>query len=321
MAPEPSASQTANGRGICLATPTTENFLAGTLVAVWSFLRAHPRFAGDIAIIHDDLPAQAQELLQALSTRVRLVQVSAELRRRAELVENGVPWLRNIAPHFHAFEAYRLTGYRKLLLCDGDLLFRQPIDELFDTDAALLCCPDSANLRGQYRDKTTFITTDDAANAFAPTFNDGFLLLDAALLGEAGYEALLAMLTPETWPDPNMVHAKQLLHNRYAAGRHTLVSSTYNFLVPYAALIHRREGLTATAAKVLHFNMPVKPWMPEAMLKPRPSPWPTAAFKLWYDAWMDCVADCQLRRQRLHVAQGDMVRKPLPKRAQAASTP
>ena len=307
----------ADGRGICLATPTTENFLAGTLVTVWSFLRAHPRFAGDIAIIHDDLPAGAQDLLQALSKRVRLVQVSAELRRRAELVEDEVPWLHNIAPHFYAFEAYRLTGYRKLLLCDGDLLFRQPIDELFDADAALLCCPDLASLRGKYRDKTTFTLTDDPTDAFARTFNDGFLLLDATLVG-AGYDALLAMLTPQTWPDPKMRHAKQLLHNRYVAGRHTLISSTYNFLVQHAAHVHRHQGLTATVAKVLHLNMPVKPWMLEAMLKPRHSPWPTAAFKLWYDAWMDCVADCQLRRRGLHVAQGDMVRRAL---SAPASTP
>ena len=52
----------------------------------------------------------------------------------------------------------------------------------------------------------------------------------------------------------------------------------------------RRESLTATDAKVLHFNQPVKPWMPDAMLAWGYDPIPIAAFNLWYDAWMDCLA-------------------------------
>ena len=294
MAAEPAAG-VENGRGVCLATATTASFLPGTLVTIGSFLKAHPGFNGDVAVIHDGLPQTARDLLRLSFDRLRFVQVSPELRRRSMRVAEARPQFRGTVSHVYAFEAYRLAGYRKVLLCDGDLLFRQPVGELFDAKDALLCCGDYAFLRDKHRDRTTFMVTGDPAGAFARTFNDGFLLVDAALLGEGSYAELLAMLTPETWPDPGMFHYKQLLHHRCFAGRQTLISSTYNFLLASAAQIRSREGLTATDAKVLHFNQPVKPWMPGAMLAWGHGPIPVAAFKLWYDTWMDCLAALHLR--------------------------
>ena len=286
-----------DGRGVCLATVTTASFLPGTLVTIGSFLKAHPGFKGDVAVIHDDLPQTARDLLRLSFDRVRFVQVSPELRRRSMRVAEALPWIRGMVSHFYAFEAFRLAGYRKVLFCDGDLLFRQPVGELFGAKDALLCCGDDAFLRNKHRDKVTFMITDDPAGGFTRTFNDGFLLIDAALTGEGRYADLLAMLAPETWPDPDMCHTKQFLQNRCFAGRQTLISSTYNFLLGSAARIRSREGLTATDAKVLHFNLPIKPWMADAMLAWEREPLPVAAFKLWYDAWMDCLA---ARHLRLH---------------------
>ena len=231
-----------DGRGVCLATVTTANFLPGTLVAIGSFLKTHPEFNGDVAVIHDDLPEKARDLLRLSFDRLRFVQVSPELRERAERLVAARPWFRRAVSHFYAFETFRLAGYRKVLFCDGDLLFRQPIGELFDAEDALLCCGDYAFLRGKYRDKATFMATDDPTDAFAQTFNDGFLLIDAALLGESSYAELLAMLTPETWPDPDMFHTKQFLQNRYLAGRQTIISSTYNFLLASPARPDTRPG-------------------------------------------------------------------------------
>ena len=307
MAAEP-ATGAEDGRGVCLATATTTSFLPGTLVTIGSFLKAHPGFDGDVAVIHDDLPQTARDLLRLSFNRVRLVQVSPELRERAERVVAARPQLRGAESHFYAFEAYRLAGYRKVLLCDGDLLFRQPVGELFDAKDALLCCGDFAFLHNKYRDKATFMVTGDPAGAFARTFNDGFLLIDAALLGEGGYAELLAMLTPETWPDPGMFHTKQFLQNRCFAGRQTLISSTYNFLLASAVQIRNREGLTATDAKVLHFNRPLKPWMADALLAWGYDPVPVAAFKLWYDAWVDCLAARHLLHTQRFVARSPLRR-------------
>ena len=285
---------------VCLATATTADYLPGTLVTIGSFLKHHPDLDGDVVIIHDGLDERQRAYLGALSDRVRFVPVSAELRERLACVGAAVPHLDPILNHLYAFEAYRLTGFRKLLLCDGDLLFRQPIGELFDSEDALLCCGESAYLRGRGRDATTFALLNDSppAGALNRTFNDGFLLIDAALTGEDCYADLLSLVAPDMWRGSATVNVRQFLHNRYFHGRHTLIGSTYNFMLRHADLIMAREGLTAADAKVLHFNLPVKPWVPAAMLRWTRASAPVPAFDFWYDAWTECLAAAHLRTAR-----------------------
>ena len=288
---------------VCLATVTTADYLPGTLVTVGSFLQHHPDFDADVVVVHDGLDEQQRASLGALSDRVRFLPVSVELKERLARVGAAVPRFAPILSHLYAFEAYRLTGYRKLLLCDGDLLFRQPLQELFDSEEALLCCSDLAHLSGRGRDAATFALLDDSASlppagVLDRTFNDGFLLIDGGLTGEGPYGDLLDMVTPESWRGSNTPHFKQFLHNRYFHGRHTLISSTYNFVLGHAELVTAREGLVAADAKVLHFNLRAKPWTPAAMLRWTCEQAPVPAFDFWYDAWTECLAAAHLRTAR-----------------------
>ena len=293
-------TQQQSTRDLCLATVTTDSYLPGTLVMIASFLKAHPGFAGDVAVIHDGLAEKSHRRLQTLHDRVRFVPVSAGLKERLRRLGAAHPRFVRILSHLHAFEAYRLTGYRKLLLCDGDLLFLQPIDEMFGSASELLCCRDWVALTGGGRDAATFVPLGAAAaaasaNALRQTFNDGFLVLDGSLLGEQTYADLLALAVPETRRNTATMHFKQFLHNRYFAGRQTLVSSTYNYILVAAARIQAREGLAAADAKVLHFNVNAKPWTPLTMLRWIDHDRPVAEFRLWYDAWMDCLSWAHLR--------------------------
>ena len=288
---------------VCLATATTADYLPGTLVTVGSFLKCHPDFDGDVVIIHDGLDERQRAALATLSDRVRFMSVSVELRERLARVGAALPDFAPILNHLHALEAYRLTGYRKLLLCDGDLLFRQPIDELFDSEEALLCCGELAYLSGRRRDAATFALLDDSAppppsGVLDRTFNDGFLLIDGGLIGEDTYAELLDMVTPDTWHGADTLHTKQFLHHRYFYGRHTLISSTYNFVLAHAARITAREGLAAADAKVLHFNLRVRPWTPAAMLRWTCELAPVPAFDFWYDAWTECLSAAHLHTAR-----------------------
>ena len=289
---------------VCLATATTADFLPGTLVTVGSFLKHHPDFDGDVVIIHDGLDERQRGYLGALSDRVRFVPVSAELRERIARVGVAVPRVAPILSRLYAFEAYRLTGYSKLLLCDSDLLFRQSIEELFDAEDALLCCGESAYLRGLSRDIATFALLDPSlpppAGSLDRPFNSGLLLIDAHLTGEGCYADLLSLVTLDTWrgTDDMFPIRDQFLCNRYFNGRHTLISPTYNFMLRHAKLITAREGLTAADAKVLHFNLPVKPWMPAAMLGWTCELAPVPAFDFWYDAWTECLSAAHLRTAR-----------------------
>ena len=59
---------------------------------------------------------------------------------------------------------------------------------------------------------------------------------------------LLAMLSPESWLDAGSPYTDQLLLNRYFAGRQTLVSSTYNYLLGSARAIRARERASTPGA-------------------------------------------------------------------------
>ena len=267
----------------CLFTVTTDRFVPGTLVMLGTFLEHHPRFGGDVVIVHDGLPEALRRALAGSFGRVRFEPVSGELQARLERLA-ALPVFHNRLPNFYFLEAFRLGGYRKMLYFDSDLLFRAPIDELFDSGEALLCC------------RTWASDGEDVAST--GTFNGGFLIMDGRLPGERCYADLLAMLSPELWLDTGSPHTDQLLLNRYFAGRQTLVSSTYNYLLRSAGAIRAREGIDAESAKVLHFNLRIKPWMTDAMLhwlQGDPARKPRPAFGLWYDAYLRCLARGHVR--------------------------
>ena len=277
----------------CLFTVTTERFVPGTLVMLDTFLEHHPRFGGDIVIVHDGLPEALRRALAESFGRVRFEPVSGELRERLERLA-ALPVFRNRLPNFYFLEAFRLGGYRKMLYCDSDLLFRAPVGELFDSEEVLLCCRDRVSLRAG----EGIGGSREGAPALVETFNGGFLIIDGQLRGGHCYADLLAMLSPETWLDTGSPHTDQLLLNRYFAGRQTLVSSTYNYLLGSAGAIRAREDLDAESAKVLHFNYRIKPWMTDAMLhwlQGDPAREPQPAFKLWYDAYVRCLARGHVR--------------------------
>ena len=275
---------------VCLVTVATEAFVPGTRVLLGSFLRHHPRFAGDVVVIHDALSQAAQDRLNAVSDRVRFEPVSAALKDRLARLCAAHPAFARGLEYFYALEAFRLPGYRKVLFYDSDVLVRAPVDDLFEADALLSCCPDRVALGGGRRDARTFepLPPADPASPDAPgltdTFNSGFLLFDGRLAEGGCYADLLAMIAPDTWPGPDAPHTDQFLLNRYFAGRHTLISSTYNYLLASTAAIRARESLTPERAKVLHFNDPVKPWAPDALLRwgwAHPTHAPPRYFTLW----------------------------------------
>ena len=291
---------------ICLATATSDDFVPGTLAMLGTFLKWHPGFDGDILVLHDGLSDASRRALAPLSERLRFEAVAPELKRRLTSLAAAVPRLRGRLAHFHSIEAFRLSGYRKVLFCDGDLLFRASVEELLDAPEALVCCGDSPQVRGLARDAQSYLPAPKPANAadrkrtLTQTFNSGLLLIDERLTGAAVYADLLAMLTAETWAKVQVSISDQLLLNRYFAGRQTLASSTYNYLLVQAARIQANEGVGQREAKVLHFQTPQKPWRPEAMLEAAQKGGGgdlLPSFKLWYNAYMDCLANAYLRNR------------------------
>ena len=288
---------------VCVVLGATESFLPGAVVAVASFLRQHPGFGGGIVLFHDGLSEARCATLAEAFPPLRCEPVNPALRERLTHLGAARPELRGKLPDFYSLEAFRIGGYRKVLYVDCDLLFRRPIDDLLASEDALVCCGDLEFLKGWCHDAATYRPIEDPADAgpagaLEETFNCGLLLIDARLTGEPTYSELLALVAPETWEGTETVHSDQFLLNRYFAGRQTLVSATWNYRLHIAEAIRAREGLTAEAARVLHFSGRVKPWMPEGMLR-----WaqgearfpPHPVFAHWYEAWLECLASAHLQ--------------------------
>ena len=289
---------------VCFVTATTERFVPGTLVTLGSFLKRHPRFAGDLVVIHDGLPEAPRRHLAAACRGVRFETVSPALRVRLAALCVARPDFTAWVGQFYSLEAFRLRGYRKVLYYDSDVLFQAPIDDLFAAPDPLLCCGDDVCLHGGRRDAATFAPLPPghppgAAGTLDRPFGAGFLLIDEQVIAAECYADLLALVTPETWRDTATTHTDQLVLNRYFAGQQTLVSATYDFVLPFAETLRIREGIDAGSAKVLHFAGPIKPWLPEAMLRwtrGAPEDKPRAAFRLWYDAYLSFLAAAHVRR-------------------------
>lgn len=291
------------GSDVCLAFGATESFLPGAVVAVASFLKQHPRFAGGMVVFHDGLPEARCAALARAFPPLRFEPVNPALLERLARLGAARPALRGKLPDFYSLEAFRIGGYRKVLYCDCDLLFRRSIEDLIEKEDVLVCCGDLETLKGWRHDAATYRCIQDPADAgpagtLERTFNCGLLLIDACLTGERTYSELLALVSPETWCGTETVHSDQFILNRYFAGRQTLVSAGYNFRLHIAGAIRAREGITAADARILHYSGPVKPWTPQAMLrwaqgKARYRPHPALA--LWYEAWMECLTRAHMR--------------------------
>ena len=283
---------------VCLVTATDSRFLPGAFTTVGSFLRHHPRFDGDVVVVHDGgLPRESRGVLEALSDRVRFEPAARALRDRQASLASAPGFSAAQLTHFYSLEAFRLSGYRKVLFCDADLLFRGPVDELFDSDADLLCCGEFAQVHGLRRDPATFRVTR-GEEGLDRTFNCGFMLIDGRLLGPRTYADLLALATPETWRGTETPHTDGFVLNRGLAGRQTLVGWTYNYLLGWADDIRTRHDLRWDEAKVLHYSLRHKPWLPEDLLRSpvgelRAHLLP--AYRLWYDTWLDLLAAAHLR--------------------------
>ena len=307
---------------VCLVTAVTDSFVPGAVAMLGSFRAHHPRFGGDVVVLHDSLSEESRTVLAAAGGHVRfepvrpaLLERVARLRRVARLQE-AYPRVRP-PTMFYALDAFRFGGYRKVLYYDSDMLFQGPVDELFDTDAALLCCGDRPYLMGRVRSAETHRDLERGAKdanhpVLERTFNCGFLLIDASRAGERVYAELLALMAPEAWHGFATKLGDQDVLHRYFAGRQTLAGWTYNYFVPEAPIIRARTGLDAAHAKVLHFKGPVKPWTTDAMLgwahgddaPPHRRP-AGVLFRRWYDAYTDVLARTHLREARPWIGRVD----------------
>jgi lipopolysaccharide biosynthesis glycosyltransferase len=249
---------------LCLATVTSAEFMPGTMVMLASFLETNPWFDGDIVIFQRGLAEKHRRLLSCFQ-RVKFIEVSDELEDKLRELAQALPGLgleRKIA-RFYSLETFRLSGYGRVLFCDGDILFTGDISSVLGArERGLRCCGDYYHYKGMSRDAETFLPIEaaGAGKPLARTFNSGFMVVDEEFLAPVHYRGLLALLEPGVWQKVKAPHTDQVVLNFYFQKRCVLLSGRYNLLVPAAADIFAKEGLNHRDIKVLHFLGPVKPW-------------------------------------------------------------
>lgn len=266
---------------IALVTVTSDAYAPGTLALLHSFRKHHPGFHGEIVVICDGLSPDLKMCIEQVSGAVRWLMPSPALYGRLHALLQTVPSLAGRHRRFFSLETFALRDYEAVLFCDSDLLFLAPVDDLFPRTEALLTVQDGPALKGQVRDRITFIPSATEAlppeHALRNTFNAGFMRLGRALLTDDTYARLLEHLAPAHWAGMATAHTDQRVLNLVLEGHQTLLPPAYNFLLLHEDTARRvaRKGLHA--ARVLHFNTPVKPWQIDWTAPPAEWPVPLPA--------------------------------------------
>ena len=83
--------KTAKSGQICLSTVTTDSFVPGTLVTLYTFLKYNKWFKGEIVIFHDGLTDENKNYLSNIHPRVSFLGISEKIKAKAEKIAEEFP--------------------------------------------------------------------------------------------------------------------------------------------------------------------------------------------------------------------------------------
>lgn len=290
-----------NDKNLCVAVVTTDSFVVGTLVTIYSFLKHNSWFDGEIVIICRELSERNREYLELVYDRIKFFSVNECLLARIDEVTKVFPEFASKQARFYSLETFRLRNYEKVLFLDSDLLVRGSVENLFHLKHQFIACGDGAFYNGRGRRWGRGIEEscgDEEIEVIYDTFNSGFFLVDNSLLIDDVYEGVLNLVDRRIYKTPNMKLADQVVLNLYFAGRQHLVGGEYNYLLAHATSIYEKEEINLTDARVLHFNGHQKPWMTEEVLYAGvKDPVFTKACGLWFNDYVECLHELHLQTQ------------------------
>jgi len=277
--------------------------MPGTMVMLHSFRRTNPWFDGDIHVLHDGLSTEHQALLADTFPRLRCGPVSPELHARLDTLLAAKPDRAPRRARFYFLDAYRFAEYDRLLIADSDLLFLDDVSALFRVDAPLAACGDRVQRGGGVRDAISFEVltgpVPEGVTAIERPFNCGLTVAHGTGTGEAVWQALLAGLAPEQWHPVVAPHTDQIVLNRHFADSVEIVDNSYNFLLSPTIEGGASRPTRMRDARVLHFNIPAKPWQPARHIEAAIDlPAMIPALRLWHESHVDLLTHLALAEAR-----------------------
>lgn len=297
-----------DSENICVATVTTDSFIVGTLVTLYSFLKNNSWFKGEIVIICNNLSAQNHEYLKLVYKKIVFLKAGEKLIERVDEITKVFPEFSGKQARFYSLEIFRLRDYKRVLFLDSDLLFRSSIAGLFELKHPFIACGDGAFYAGRGRRWGSGIEDEEEIRVLYDTFNSGFFLVDASLLTDEVYKGLLALVDSRIYKTPNMKLTDQVVLNLYFAGRQHIVSGAYNYLLVHRDSIFEREKIALPEARVLHFNGRQKPWMTEEVLKYglRDAGF-VRACSFWFENYLECLEKLYLQTNIKEIRCGEKI--------------
>ncbi len=255
------------GRRTCLVTITDDAFIAGTEVLLFSFLRCHPAYDGEIVVlVGGDLSAASRARLRSLAP-VQFRTPGADLQTRVAALARAVPALAAAGPRFASLEAFGLTEYDRVLYIDSDAYVTGDLSRLLSGPEPLLACGDGSTYDERLDELLGMGAAARTANLrrygapLVKCFNSGVMSIGPPLLAADLRDELVAMVDPETWRGVETLGwTDQLVLNRRFAGEATLIDGRYNYMPILEAKIRRADGLVFTDARVVHMAGRIKPW-------------------------------------------------------------
>ena len=115
-----------------MVTVTDEKYFIGTKLLIYSFLKHHPNYQGEIVVIHDHLPQHYRDELSSFYA-IQFEHVSERLQTKLEALVSALPHFKNELQRFWSVELFRLTSYQKILFLDSDILCRGNLKSLLIT--------------------------------------------------------------------------------------------------------------------------------------------------------------------------------------------
>ena len=275
-----------------LVTVTTPGYLQWTMTMIHSFLESNRWFSGDIVVVAQNLSEEEMSRFSVFPG-LHIHTPSEELTARVSALCIGKPVFKNLAPMFFSLEIFNLTGYRKALFLDSDMVVVKSLEEVFNHPEPLCASAESCWYQGKGRRSDTYDAVEhvaDAALFIAQPVNSGFMLVDESLISPENYRALVNMISPALWENKSTLHADQLLINLFFRDRITLLDARFNFRPVNAREIFRKDQITLEDASVIHYFRQYKPWnFDQVMTLAKEEMVHLKAFRIWYSAYINML--------------------------------
>ena len=273
-----------------LATVCTPNFIKGTQVLFYSFLRHNPTFKGDLIIICTPDLLKHKERFSQFPNLI-FHPISECLTITLDKIYKSYSKLQAYAkPLFYSLEAFNLSLYKRVIFLDSDMIVTKPLEPLFKLSNGLHVWHERAHYLNFKRSKINFALIENSTinhDVFNLTFNSGMMVIGEDLLNQETLNRLLNTTEQICWDKMSLNINDQISLNFCFEGKFTILSPSYNFINKLAQEIELKSHVIGTESNIIHYIGYPKPWqfkrIVKDLLKLKPPP---PYFKFWFLAFV-----------------------------------